>query len=237
MKFQQPYNLQECQNETIKLANFHILICKEETCFYLEIMEPKNKEKETENPNLSTTIPKPQYQHNFLQLLNDIFKKSYEDFLKQENDPSIFHKNSKHEASFDKQISTTLLDELATEMEKSACKINNVPTNLKRRSYYFYLHLNLYQNIAAQNYYIDKLNKQKAIDLLTSKPISTELLARVLTFFNSSDKILTYSQINTYYRETAYPKANKILQDKFQMSYLTPSLIEESLFLKETPFQ
>jgi len=122
-------------------------------------------------------------------------------------------------------------------MEKSACKINNVLTNPKRRSYYFYLYLNLYQNIAAQNHHIDKLDKQKAVELITSKPTSTELLARVLTFFNSLDKSLTYPQINTYYRETAYPEANKILQDKFKMSYSIPSLIEESLFLKETLFQ
>ena len=84
-------------------------------------------------------------------------------------------------------------------MEKSACKINNVLTNPKRRSYYFYLYLNLYQNIAAQNHHIDKLDKQKAVELITSKPTSTELLARVLTFFNSLDKSLTYPQINTYY--------------------------------------
>jgi hypothetical protein len=86
INFQQPHNLQEHHNETIKLANFHILTCKEETCSYLEQIESKNKEKETENINPSTTTPKPLYQHNFSQLLNDIFKKSYEDFPKQENE-------------------------------------------------------------------------------------------------------------------------------------------------------
>ena len=100
-------------------------------------------------------------------------------------------------------------------MEETACNINKVTTNPKRRNYYFYLYLNLYQQTAAQNHHIDKLEKQQAIDLLTTKPISTEFLARVLTFYNSLGKSLTYLQTNTYYKETAYLEANKILQTKF----------------------
>ncbi|CAG8839019.1 10474_t:CDS:1, partial [Cetraspora pellucida] len=42
--------------------------------------------KEPENTNPFTTTSNLQFQHNFLQLLNNIFKKSYTDFPKQENE-------------------------------------------------------------------------------------------------------------------------------------------------------
>ena len=84
--FKQPNNLQERQNETIKLANFHVLICITETCSYLEKIEFKNKAKETDNPNPDTPDTKPQYKHNFQQLCNNIFKKSYVDFPKQDSE-------------------------------------------------------------------------------------------------------------------------------------------------------
>ena len=63
--FKQPNNLQECQNETIKLANFHVLTCTTETCSYLEKIKFKNKAKETDNLNPNTPDTKPQYKHNF----------------------------------------------------------------------------------------------------------------------------------------------------------------------------
>jgi len=204
LSFTKPNNLQKHHNKAIKHTNHHILSCTDTNCIYLEEAEQSKKEKEVKPNNLEELS---QYYEHSSQLLKSIFQKSYIDFPKQENeiwqqpklDSSLFYKNSKHEASFDKQIPTTLLDKLASDAENSACKANNVSTNSKRRNYYFYLYLNLYQNIAAQNYNIDKLNKQQAIDFLTTKPISTEFLARILTFYHSCDKTLTYPQITNYF--------------------------------------
>ena len=58
LQFEKPNNLQEHRNYTIKQVNYYILTCTEETCPYLEKVEPKNKEKQTET---QTPSKKPQY--------------------------------------------------------------------------------------------------------------------------------------------------------------------------------
>ncbi|CAG8687214.1 6909_t:CDS:1, partial [Racocetra fulgida] len=66
---------------------------------------------------------------------------------------------------------TKLLDELATQTEEYICKTHSLPTVIKRHNYYFYELLNVYQQAATQNHLIDNINKQKAIENLTIKPI------------------------------------------------------------------
>jgi hypothetical protein len=113
------------------------------------------------------------------------FEESYQIYPKKDNeswnepylDPSIFYIKGKHEATFEKQIPTTIFDELATKAEDYTCSANGVKTNPKRRGFYFYQYLTIYQNTAAQNHNIDKMDKQQAIDFLTTKLIDTDFLA------------------------------------------------------------
>ncbi|CAG8730480.1 16847_t:CDS:1, partial [Racocetra fulgida] len=128
--------------------------------------------------------------------------------------------------TFTDVMPTKLLDKLATQTEEYICKTHSMPTITKRRNYYFYELLNAYQQAAAQNYLIDNINKQKAIENLTIKPISTDFLAKVITYFDTKNKSLNYPQLVKFYKETAYSKAEKIIQTKFKMSYTTPTSIE-----------
>ena len=85
------------------------------------------------------------------------------------------------------------------------------------------------------------MDKQQAIDFLTTKLIDTDFLARVITYFdctrgNSSN----YSEIVKFYKEKALPEAETIIFNKFNIKFEIPTSIEESLFLKEekeSPFQ
>ncbi|CAG8758687.1 9188_t:CDS:1, partial [Racocetra fulgida] len=108
-----------------------------------------------------------------------------------------------------------------------------MPTVTKHCNYYFYELLIAYQQAAAQNHLIDNINKQKAIENLTIKPISTDFLARIIAYFDTKNESLNYPQLVKFYRETAYPEAEKIIQTKFKMSYTTPATIKESLFFEE----
>ena len=135
---------------------------------------------------------------------------------------------------------TQVFDELATVAEDYTCIKNFVKTNPKRRGFYFYQYLAIYQNTAAENHNIHKMDKQQAIDSLTSTLIDTDFLARVITYYDCTrGKEPTFSEITKFYKETAIPEAEKILYDKFKIKYEIPISIEESLFLieEETPFQ
>jgi hypothetical protein len=91
--------------------------------------------------------------------------------------------------------------------------------------------------MAIQNHGINKFTKDKAIEYITAKPISTEFLARVITYYNTYDQMLNYPQLVKHYRETAYTEAESYLKEKFKMIYTTPLSVEESLFFAETLFQ
>ena len=83
------------------------------------------------------------------------------------------------------------------------------------------------------------MNKQQAIESLTSTLIDTDFLARVITYYDcTKGKEPNCTEIFKFYKETALPEAEKILYDKYKIFYNIPTLIEESLFLKkeETPF-
>ncbi|CAG8760635.1 618_t:CDS:1, partial [Cetraspora pellucida] len=113
-----------------KFGDISDCICTDEGCIYIDKAEHTKKKKEVKTNNFEK---QPQYYEHSSQLLNSIFQKSYINFPKQKNeiwqkpklDPSLFYKNSKYEAFFNKQTSTTLLDKLATEAKDSACKANN----------------------------------------------------------------------------------------------------------------
>jgi hypothetical protein len=85
------------------------------------------------------------------------------------------------------------------------------------------------------------MNKQQAIDFLTSKLIDTDFLARVITYFDCfHGNSPTYTEISKFYKEKALPEAEAILREKFNVNFEIPVTIEESLFLKEeteVPFQ
>ena len=84
------------------------------------------------------------------------------------------------------------------------------------------------------------MNKQQAIDSLTSTLIDTDFLACVITYFDCTrGKSPTFAEISKFFKETAIPEAEQILYDKFKIIYRTLISIEESLFLteRETPFQ
>ena len=83
------------------------------------------------------------------------------------------------------------------------------------------------------------MNKQQAIESLTTTLIDTDYLARVITYYNcTQEKEPNCTEIFKFYKETALPEAEKILYDKYKVFYKTPTTIEKSLFLKEkeSPF-
>jgi len=78
------------------------------------------------------------------------------------------------------------------------------------------------------------MNKQQAIESLTTTLIDTDYLAHVITYYDCTQgKEPSCTEIFKFYKETALPEAEKIPYDKFKVHYKTPTLIEEFLFLKE----
>lgn len=221
--FQEPYNFQERRNECFRSINYHILICKHTDCNYI-------------NEN---------HQHDTSKLFKDILDQSFKSFPKKTLniedliiDESIFYIDAKHKASFDKPFPTRLLDELADKAEVAYCADNLVETKQGCYNAFFYKYLISYQQIAAQNHNIDNLIKSTAIDKITNELIDTDFLARVITYFDLiKDKQPSFSQIAKFYKEQAYPEAEQFLLTKFNINFQISSLIEESLFFKETPFQ
>jgi hypothetical protein len=85
------------------------------------------------------------------------------------------------------------------------------------------------------------MDKQQAIDFLTTKLIDTDFLAWVITYFDCTrGNSPNYSEIVKFYKEKALPEAETIIFNKFNIKFEIPTSIEESLFLKEEkegPFQ
>src|ERR1043165_6027373 len=106
-------------------------------------MKPSNKL--TFDEKQQTDLLK-KIQHDTFALTKHVFNKSYQKYPKGDNeswnepylDPSIFYIKGKHEVTFQKQIPTTILDELVTKVEEYICSANSVKTNPKRRGFYFY---------------------------------------------------------------------------------------------------
>jgi hypothetical protein len=222
LTFSEPNNYNNRKSQCIQHANFHILTCSSETCLFIE-----NKT------------------HLFGNLFKNSLEHSYTLFPKKENeiwkapvlDTSIFHIDGKCEATFLNPIPTKILDTLANTAEEFTCKSNSVPTNIKRRNYYFYQYLSLYHQFAAQNHNIDNFSKEKAIDFITNNIVDTHFLARIITYFDLiKNQNTTYSQIVKFFKETAYPEAEKILSDKFKINFSSPIDIDDSFFLKESSF-
>src|SRR6185437_6401336 len=98
-------------------------------------------------------------------------------------------------------------------------KLNNTKTKNKRKAYYFYKYFKAYLTAATKNNEIIHLNKDQAIQKLTSTPINTYYLARAITYyFIIKQEKFTYSQILQYYKLNAFPEAEKIIKDKFQIN-------------------
>jgi hypothetical protein len=221
--FKEPKSFIERRSECIRYTNFHILTCTSKDCQY------------TENN-----------QHNSSQLFKIFLENSFKTFPKNEAElwkeptinSSIFHIDEKYEASFSNPVPVKVLDELANEAERFVCKNNSVPTNSKRRNYYFYKYLNTYHQIAAQNHNIADFSKEKAMEAITNKPIDTHFLARIITYYDLvKDQTPTYPQITKFYKESSYPEAETYLAQKFNINFTEPILIEDSLFFLESSFQ
>src|SRR6185295_12045811 len=110
-------------------------------------------------------------------------------------------------------------------------------TDLTRESYYFYSYFNAYLKTAAINDQIDNLHLHQAIDKITSKPIDTYYLARVITYFyilKSLDK-LSISYIRKAYKEQFYPEAEKTLLSKFKVQFKAPKINTDLFKPKPNP--
>jgi hypothetical protein len=219
--FLKPLSYEDRRDECFRHLNYHILTCKHDNCPYVT-----------------------DHKHNTSKLFKDLINKSYEEFPKENDTPQlqidteIFNKNSKHEATFTKPIPTILLDSLADNAEQEFCTNNLTLPSKKRRNGFFYQYLTAYQHKAAENLNIHNLNKDQAINNIITDIVNTDFLARVITYFDLNKTLQTsYTDTVKYYKETAYPEAEKILALKFNLKFQTPLSIEDSLFLKEPPFQ
>ena len=114
--------------------NFHILTCTNPNCPYLKPTET-SKGKEKAKEDTKQILP----EHNTSALTKFISDKSYNDYPKKDNelwqepflDHILFYVKEKHEASFQKQIPTTIFDELAEKAKEYTCSANAVKTNSK----------------------------------------------------------------------------------------------------------
>jgi hypothetical protein len=177
----------------------------------------------------------------FKDTLNNSFQEYPKELITSEElhiDDSIFHIDAEHEATFTKPIPTILLDKLADQTEEKYCKTNSVLTSPGRRNLFFYKYLTAYQKTAAQNHGIEHLTKDKAIEKVTQTITQTDFLARIITFYDLFLKTQpSYSQTAKFYKEQAYPQAEQLLATKFNLKFAIPSEIDDSLFLRESPFQ
>ena len=177
-------------------------------------------------------------------MFKDILAKSYEEYPKEIDFPqltldyTVFDTNAEHEATFSKPIPTNLLDKLADNKENEYTNNNLTSPSTKHRNGFFYQLLTLYQHKAAANLQINKLTKEIAIEKVTTNIISTDFLARIITYY---DLTLTqqppYSQLTKFYKEHAYTEAEKIITSKYNLNFQILSLIEDSLFLNDSSFQ
>ncbi|CAG8804508.1 17252_t:CDS:1, partial [Racocetra fulgida] len=121
--------------------------------------------------------------------------------------------------TFSKLTPITSLRKLATETEKQFLKINNLDnsnTSQAKFNYYFYSYFKSNLDNAATNNQIKNLYKQQTIDKITSKPINTNTLAHIITYFYIL--ILnkpSMSTIRKAYTKQFYPEAKQILFAKF----------------------
>ena len=138
-------------------------------------------------------------------------------------DFSIFNKDQPKAATFNKPTPITFLRQLASNTEKEFTELNNTETNQGRESYYFYSFFKAYLNTAASNDQINNYHPHQIIEKITSKPISTEYLARVLTYFHilKNDK-LPISLIREAYNKKFYLEAQQILHSKFNVKFILP---------------
>ena len=177
--------------------------------------------------------------HNRDQLNKDTFEKSYTFYPKKESetlqephlDPSVFFIDAKHEATLKTTIPTKLLEDLAKQAEEAACKLNSITSSPNRRRVYFYKYLALYHQTALQNHNIPNNSKQEAINRVTNLVVDTHFLARIITYFDCiKNQTQTFSQTIKYYKEMAYPEADRIIKEKFNINFKPISDLE-SLFL------
>ena len=220
--FRKPYTFQDRRDECYRTINFHILTCKHENCSYVT-----------------------DHKHDMNTLFKDTLNASFQEYPKEtltleelQIDDSIFHIDGNHEATFSKPIPTILLDKLADQAEEKYCKTNSLSTSTGRRNLFFYKYLTSYQKTAAQNLGLEHLTKDSAMRKIMQNLIPTDFLARIITYYDLFlGKQPSYAQTAKYYKETAYPEAELLLTAKFNLNFLVPNEIEDSLFLKESPFQ
>jgi hypothetical protein len=152
-------------------------------------------------------------------------------------DFTIFEKDNKYAATFQNPTPTDVLHKLATEAELQTTKLNNVETNSKRQGYFFYCFYKAYLQAAAANDNISNLKLDEAIQLITTDPVNTHFLARVLTYYHiKENEKITLSNIRQIYNNIFYPQADKILATKFNINFTSPTSINIlTLFNETTP--
>src|ERR1700752_4518848 len=139
--------------------------------------------------------------------------------------------------AFSKPIPTKLLDKLADLAEQDYCSNNLTLLSTKRQNGFFYQYLKTYQNQAAINLQIHNLTLKDAVDKVTAEVVSTDYLARIITYFEQSHtKESSFRYLTQYYTNITYPEAEKILSEKHNINFEIPIQIEDSLFLNESPF-
>jgi hypothetical protein len=207
-------------------ALYHIHTCNSENC---------------------STLPS-DVEHNVQNLYTSFFTESFGHFPAPQNLPpkpkyhhptlnfSIFDREAQHAATFQKRTPIFLFRQLATETEQQFLELNNLnkeETNQARLSFYFYNFFNAYNKAAAINDQIDNLSLHSTIEKITAKPIDTDFLARVMTYFHilKEDKP-SIASIQDAYNKKFYPEAQKILFDKFKVQFKKPSI--KSIFYNPT---
>jgi hypothetical protein len=151
-------------------------------------------------------------------------------------DFSIFAKDQKHHATFQNITPLPLFHKLADEAETYFSDNNNTVENPKRRSFYFYSYFRAFLRAAAENDEINNLNEHQAINKITTKPVNTHFLARVITYFYIlKQPMISIPEILEAYKTTIYPQAQKILQEKFKIKFQSFKKLKDDLFFNPKP--
>jgi hypothetical protein len=221
-------SLTERINLCRKAALHHIHTCKlnQEKCLLLA-------------QNNNNTL-----EHNFKNINSLMFKQSFEHFNappKNDNetrvkwvqptlDFSIFKQNNEYEATFATPTPTAILQELANQAEQKFTETNETPTNIKRKTFYFYTYLKAYLQNAAINNGISNLNLDQALKKAITKSSDAFFLARIISYFDTLNKNnISINEIRKNFNETHLPLAEQFITEHFK--FTTPLQVEDNLFL------
>jgi hypothetical protein len=234
-QFTDPVSLLDRSKQTTKATLYHLHICTYNSTKTCSIINSDNSNQLHDFKTISNLIFKQSFKHFPVISKMQIDEETKVKIIQPTLDLTIFDKDKTNQASFNIPTPIPLLNKLADEAEKQYISLNQSETNPKRRTYYFYYYFRAFLLAAATNDGIQNLSENEAIKTIIQNPINTHFLARIITYFNiSNKKLINLSEIRLKYKTTFYPQAQQIILDTFKIKFTQPKSTSHSLFFNNT---